>query len=155
MAHPKRFTKQKRDQELRTIPAGRSRRRLLTLSKYGMGRKAVAEFTGLDHRTLQRIKTCKTKYVRRATQELIFSVPFNAYCDRAVIDARATVSRINRLLGEGFTRSEIARRLNPKIRAKYKPGYAPLHIASGGKVIARTAMRVEQFYNRVTAEAAA
>lgn len=153
MAHPKRTTKKKRYRELATVPAGRARRRLITLSKKGVGRKAVHEFTGLDHRTLQRIKATKTKYVRKVTQELIFSVPFNAFCDRAVIDARPTVSRINRLLEAGFTRSELARRLNPKTKAKYKPGYASLQLG-GLKVIARTEMQVKKLYDRIMAEAA-
>lgn len=154
MAHPKRQCKRPRDRELKTIPAGRTRRRLITLSKSGIGRKAVVEFTGLDHRTLAKIKNGRTRYVRKETCDLIFSVPFNAYCDRALIDARPTIKLIARVQREGFTKSEIARRLSPKVRAKYKPGYASLQIANGSKVLARTAMRVEQFFQRLNAEAA-
>lgn len=134
MAHPKRKLKKPRGRELKTVPAGRTRQRMLTLSRHGLGRKAVHEVTGLNHRTLQRIKTGKTKYVRKETQQLIFSVPFNAHCDRALIDAGPTVKLIDRIKKNGFTQSEIARRLSPKVKAKYRQGYAPLLIARKGKV---------------------
>lgn len=154
MAHPKRTTKRPRKRELRTMLAGRTRRRLITLSQVGVGRKAVHEFTGLDHKTLRQIKNGSTKFVRRSTRDLIFAVPFNAFCNKALIDAGATQKRIAKLVQEGFTRSEIARRLSPTIKQKFLPGYASLQIGRKGRVIARTQMRVEQLYNRVMAEVA-
>ena len=154
MAHPQARYNGTRKQPLATVRAGRSRRRLLILSKRGIGRKAVSEFTSLDHRTIQRIKNGRTKYVRRETQELIFSVPFNAFCNRAVIDSGPTLKLIARAQREGFTKSEIARRLSPKVRDKYKPGHASLQIALNGKVLAQTQMKVERFLNRLMEEAA-
>lgn len=150
MAHPKYRTKQPRREELKTVPAGRSRNRLILLSQKGIGRKAVHECTGLDHRTLARIKNGKTRYVRKESRDLIFSVPFNAHSDMALIDSSKTQKLISRLLTQddmGFTRSEIARRLNPKVKARCKPGYATLEIGRKGRVLARSQMKVERLWN--------
>jgi hypothetical protein len=146
MAHPKRKLKHPRGRELKTVPAGRSRQRLNILSKRGVGRKAVHEVTGLDHHTLRAIRSGKTKYVRRETQELIFSVPFDAHCDHALIDATDTQKMIEVLTTRcdlGFTKSEIAKRIGTKARPN---GYATLHIGRKGNVLARSQMRIEKLY---------
>ncbi len=145
MAHPKYQTKQPRRLELKTVPAGRSRQRMLMLSRAGVGRKAIHEHTGLDHRTLARIRNGQTKYVRRETRDLIFSVPFDGHCDKALINAQRTWRLINRMLTKqnmGFTRSEIAKRIGGCVG---KNGFASLQIGKT-KVIARTQMRVEKLY---------
>ena len=151
MAHPKRKTKEPRWRELTTVLAGRSRRRLITLSRRGVGRKAVHEFTGLDHKTLREIKSGATKYVRRSTHALIFSVPFNAHCDKALIPARKTWQMVTALKEEGFTQSELARRLGNKPSRR---SHQTLNIGKD-RVTAKTQMKVEQLYNRVMAEAVA
>lgn len=145
MAHPKYITKNPRKVELKTVPAGRSRQRILTLSKRGIGRKAVHEVTGLDHRTLAKIKNGRTKYVRRETQRLIFSVPFDAHCDRAVIDGARTRKMIEELVTRhdtGFTKSEIAKRLGTKQKRLHKT----LNIGRKDMVLAKSQMRVEKLY---------
>src|ERR1051326_2251784 len=98
MAYPKLQTKRPRKRELKTVPAEGSRARLLELSKHGVGRKAVHEFTGLDHKTLREIKNGNSRYVRRATQDVIFSVPTNAHCDHALVSASKTQRMIRAML---------------------------------------------------------
>jgi hypothetical protein len=146
MAHPKLKTKKPRYRELQTVSAGRSRRRLITLSRHGVGRRAVHEVTEIDHRTLARIKNGKTKYVRRETQELIFSVSLNAHCDHALVRASETRRMIRTLTKRhdmGFTQSEIAKRIGNKPRTN---GYATLHIGRKANVLARSQMRIEKLY---------
>jgi hypothetical protein len=145
MAHPKCQTKQPRRVELKTVPASRCHQRILALSKHGVGRKAIHEHTGLDHRTLARIRNGQTKYVRCETRDLIFSVPFDGHCDKALIDAKPTWKMIDRMLRSrdmGFTRSEIAKRIGHHVS---KSGFAFLQIGKT-KVLARTQMRVEKLY---------
>lgn len=159
MAHPtqtgdrtsrtwkKRVWERERRGGLSTIPAGRTRQRLQTLSRVGIGRKAVHEFTGIDHRTLGRIKNGQTQRVRKETRELIFSVPMNAFCDKAVIDGTATRRLIGKLTSfdMGFTQAEIARRLGRKQKCPN------LFIGRKGNVIAKSAMKIEQLYNSMRA----
>lgn len=150
MAHPKHITKRPRKRALKTVPAGRCRQRILKLSKHGVGRKAIHEHTGLDHRTLAKIRNGRTKYVLRETHELIFSVPFDGHCDKALVDARPTIRLINKLVtpGVGFTKAEIACRLNPVKRKKNRT--ASLQIGKQ-RVTAHTAMKVEKIYRQVMA----
>lgn len=160
MAHPnnggdrdsrswkKRISERKRRGGLKTIPAGMIRSRLRALSEAGVGRKAVHEVTGIDHRTLAKIKNGDTRYVRRATADLIYAVPFNAFCDRALIDGNETrrlIRQMTKKRGMGFTQAEIARRLGARQKCPN------LQIARKGRVLARTAMKIEQLYNIVTA----
>jgi hypothetical protein len=81
--------------------------------------------------------------VRRETQRLIFSVSFDAHCDRAVIDGTKTRKMIEHLTRkDGFSKSEIAKRLG----AKQNREYATLHIAQKGMVLAKSQMRIEKLY---------
>lgn len=147
MAHPKLSTKHPRWRELSTVLAAKTRQRLLVLSRRGIGRRAVHEVTGIDHRTLARIKNKQTKYVRIETRDLIFSVPFDAHCDRAVISGAKTRHMIARLIERddtGFTRSEIAKRLG---RKPHTNGFANLEIGRKSMVLAKSQMRVEKLYN--------
>jgi hypothetical protein len=158
MAHPKhsrhdspaakkRLSERKRRGGLQTVLAVSSRQRLLNLSSVGIGRKAVAEFTGIDNRTLGRIKNGQTQYVRKGTAELIKSVPFNAFSDKAVIDGSETRRLLRRMTSErmGFTKAEIARRLGKKEKCPL------LFIGRKKMVIAKSAMAIEKLYNIVTA----
>ena len=150
MAHPKRITKRPRPAPLKMVTAGRSRLRLIKLSRAGIGRKAVHEITGLDHRTLAHIKNGRTKYVRKETRDLIFAVAFDAHCDRALVDARPTWKRINRMVTQddmGFTRAEIVRRAKFYIPAN---GWGSLQIGKT-KVTARTAMKIEKLWKDAAA----
>lgn len=154
MAHPKRdrnpnshlckermWTRRRRG-GLKTIPAGHVRRRLVSLSKAGIGRKAVHAVTGIDNRTLAKIKNGQTKRVGLETARLIKSVPFNAHSDLAVIDAKPTWELIDKLRewDMGFSKSEIARRLGAKQK------YPTLNI-NPERITARTAMRVRKLYD--------
>lgn len=127
---------------------------MLLLSRRGIGRKAIAEITGLDERTLGRIRNGQTRFVRRGTQELIFSVPFDAHSDGALVDARPTLQLVKRLTRPdiGFTKAEIACRINPSLRKKNRMATLRLGRRGGGKKItARTAMKIEQLFNQVMA----
>lgn len=148
MAHPKQLTKRPRPVALKTVPSGRTRQRLRTLSQNGIGRKAVHEVTSIDLRTLARIKSGQTKYVRRETMRLIFSVPFDAHCDRAVISGTKTRRMIEHLIThEDFTGSEIAKRLGTKQTRRHKT----LNIGRNENVLAKSQMRIEKLYRDAVA----
>jgi hypothetical protein len=84
--------------------------------------------------------------VRRETERKILAITREAYSDHALIPANHTLRQITELLTEGFTKTELARRLGYKTRA--------LQIAPG-KIIAKTAVKVDKFYRAIMAEAAA
>ena len=72
----------------------------------------------------------------------------DAIADGQRVSGGRTKARLNLLLTEGFTKTELARRLGSKAKVP------ALQIArANGKVLARTALRVERLYKTIMAGA--
>jgi hypothetical protein len=117
-----------------------------SLSRAGVGRRAVAEACDLDPSTVGKIRSGQRKFIRMGTALQILSVTADAPLDNALIDARPAMKQIGELLKEGFTKKELATRLG------YRNQQLQYH--SGRRMTARNVARVDRFYRRTMAGAA-
>ena len=125
----------------RIVKAGRVRRHILRLSAAGIGRRTVAELSGVPQSTITGIKSGNRLHVRQATQRRIMAVDLKQPCKPgARVPAGATWRRINRLMAEGFSQAEIARRLGFK---------TPALQLNKNTVTAKNARLVARFYNAI------
>lgn len=121
-----------------TVPAVRTRRHLIDLSKSGVGRRTIAETLGMSPTTIQEIRSSGTRRVTRATETKILSIEVGYVAGGVCVPAGDTRRRIEWLKRVcGMTPSEIARRL----------GTATLQIGLGATVRASTAEAVEGLYD--------
>jgi len=118
------------------VPADRARRHIWALSRRGLGRRAVAESSDVAISTLYAVKAGTKKQIRASTERRILAVDVSCLADSAIVRADETHKRIAWLLGEGFSKAEIARRLGCR-----KPA---LQLGERGRVLVRTAARVER-----------
>jgi hypothetical protein len=130
------------------VSAEPSRRHILRLSRAGVGEKSLAAASGVGRSAIRRIRCGAQLTVTPRTESRLLAVTKEAYGDGANLPAGPTLRLIERLLKEGFTKVELAKRISP--RTSVKPA---LNIGKSGRVKARTAMQVERFYNRLMARA--
>lgn len=118
-----------------------ARAHLLMLSKAGVGRKSVSDACDVSITVLQRIRQGRRRYIRWETEHRILSVTPEAFSGGSVIDSATTWKQAERLLEEGFTRSELAGRL----------GLAKPELRWGSRITGRTAVRVDRLYRTIMA----
>lgn len=116
------------------------RAHILKLSRAGVGRHALSEASDVRATTIQEIRSGKNRQIRKRTESRILSVTAAAGAGGALVPAGPTWRRINRLLREGFTRAEIARRLGYK---------RPALQLNKDFVTAKNAAAVRRLYDRV------
>jgi hypothetical protein len=122
------------------VSAKRARRHILKLSRAGVGRRSLAEASDVGETCIVEIRSGKKKRIRKRTESRILAVTAAAFAGGALVPAKRTWLLINRLLENGFTRAEIARRL----------GYRRPALQFGKDLVtAQTAATVERFYRRV------
>jgi hypothetical protein len=92
------------------------------------------------HTVVAEIRVGRKLRIRQRTERSILAVTKTAYAGGALIDADPTWKKINTLLDEGFTKSELARRLGSK---------TPALQFSHFEVTAKTAARVDRFYRAI------
>jgi hypothetical protein len=102
----------------------------------------IAEACGVSQSTLAAIKARRKTNIQARTHRAILAVTADVRGAGTLVDASPVWVQINRLLREGFTKGELARRLGNKTPA--------LQIRSD-VVTARTAMRVEKIHAEVMA----
>jgi plasmid maintenance system antidote protein VapI len=130
-----------------TVTARRVRQHIVALSFAGVGHRTVAELSGVDDRTISKIKNGRQKRITRKTEQAILAVNAGVVCDRAYVPAYNTHQRLYGLDRLGFTRIELARRLGIT-------GKRP-HLNFGGfraKLTARKALTIEKLYNQIMRE---
>jgi len=116
---------------------------LQKLSRRGVGYKTVAETADVSKTTLAEVISRRKSRIRSRTFRRCMAVTSDAVADRGIIKAAPTWAKVNRLLREGFTKAEIARRIGKKIPA----------LQLGRKAVtAINASRVERLYRTVMAE---
>jgi hypothetical protein len=119
-----------------------ARKHLRKLSKAGIGLNTVSEVTGLSKWKLADIRAQRVLRVRAETVRRIQSVPLDAHADGARVLADKTRQRLELLADEGFTQTEIAKRMGREGR---------FSLRKQKYVFARTEMKVEKLFNRVMA----
>ncbi len=125
------------------VDATRGRRHLLRLSRAGVGRRTVCDIAGISRTVYSAIRSGRKLKIRARTARRILTVTRAAMHDAKLLPAAPTLSRIRRLLEEGFTRGEIARRLGSRARIP------ALQIGRRPRVTARTAMRVQKLWRSI------
>lgn len=119
------------------VPAKAARKHILKLSAQGVGRRALAAASDVAERVIANIRSGKQVNVRRSTEERLLAISNQAPSDGALIRANVAWRQIKRLLAEGFSKAELARRL----------GYQSPSLQLGKKRIrARTAARVDRLF---------
>lgn len=113
------------------------------LREHGIGRLTVSDISGIPPSTIAKILRGDRRHVTARTERRILAVTKEAMHDAKLVAAFATRQRIRALLAEGFTRTELARRLGSRARAP------ALQIAKRGVVTARTEAKVERLYRAV------
>ena len=122
------------------IPAGAVRRKLLQLSRVGVGRRAVQRATGVSETTQCLLRRKRRTRIRAQSARRILDLTASNALQGAYVPAAPTWVRIRQLLRQGFTKAELARRLGYKRPAlQFRPG----------RVTARNARRILRLYNSV------
>ncbi len=124
------------------VPADDVRAHLKKLSRQGVGYKSVAVAADVSKTVLANILFRDQQQLRAQAAKRVLAVDADALADGARVKAGPTWRRLNRLLSEGFTKTELARRLGSKART-------PALQFKGRYVLAKTAARVERFYHIV------
>jgi len=122
------------------VDARAARRHISKLSKAGIGYKSVADAASVAHTVVAEIRAGRKLRIRQRTERSILAVTKTAYAGGALIDADPTWKQIDKLLEEGFTKAELARRLGLK-----SPAIQFKHF----EVTAKTAARVDRFYRAI------
>lgn len=127
------------------VSARKTRRHLRRLSKNGVGIRSVAEILERAPWHLRNIRAGKIAKVTSQMERKVLSVPLNAHADNALVPAAKTARLVNELRTEGFTYVQLALKFEmcPK---------AVMRLRRKVNVRARTAMKVEKFFNRCMAE---
>lgn len=122
------------------VPATRARRHINKLSKKGVGRRAIAAASDVADSVIHAVKTGRKLQIRKRTETRILAVTAEAVGDAALVSAKRTWVLIERLLDQGFSKAEIARRMGKK---------TPNLRFRKDRVTTRTASQVERFYRRM------
>jgi hypothetical protein len=130
------------------VDAAPARAHVRKLSRQGVGYKAVADAASVARTIVAKIRSGDKTQLRAETAKRILAVDRHAVSGGALVKAGPTTALLRELLREGFTKSELARRLGSKAK---EPS---LQItARNGFITARTAAKVERFYRRIMAGA--
>lgn len=124
------------------VSADRARRHLFRLSRAGVGRRAVSDAADVSMTVILKIRTRRKRQIRAETERRILSLTADARAGGSLVPARRTNQRIQKLLDEGFTKTELARRLGSQARQ-------PALQLGRGSITATNAMKVERLYWRV------
>lgn len=118
------------------------RAHLKKLSRQGVGYKSGAVAADVSKTVLADILFRDKRSLRAQSARRVLAVDRDAIADHALVKAGPTWRRLRRLLSEGFTKRELARRLGSKART-------PALQFRGRYILAKTAARVERFYQIV------
>lgn len=125
------------------VSAEAARRHVLRLSKQGVGRRALSAASDVAERVIANIRSGKQLNIRKSTEERLLRVSDQAPNDGALIGANGAWRQITKLLAEGFSKAELARRL----------GYQSPSLQFGKiRVRARTAARIDRLYRMLMKE---
>lgn len=123
------------------VPADKARAHLMSLSRRGVGKRAVQAASDVCMTVLTDIRTGKKAQIRARTERRILAVTPAMASDRAYVKPGRTHQLIARLVDEGFSKAELARRLGyRKAALQFRPN----------RMTARNVARVESLYRSLT-----
>lgn len=124
------------------VDSTRARAHLVSLSKRGVGKRAVAAASDVCMTVLQDIRTGKKKRIRARTERKVLAVASTMMSDGALVRSARALRLIKRLKEEGFTKRDLARRLGYRNDALQ---------FSGPYMTLRNLARIERLYRSLTA----
>lgn len=119
------------------VSSSDARAHLLKLSKRGIGYKAVADAASVSRSVTGRILWGKRPNIRKSTSDRILAVSKDAIADGARVSAKPTIEILNRLIQDGYTKTQLAAWLGSKAKV---PSLQIMHAT----ILARTASNVER-----------
>ncbi len=127
------------------VPAGPVRAHLRKLSRQGVGYKSVAAAADVSKTILGAILFRGKARLRAQAARRVLAIDRDAIADHGLVPSARTLQRLHALLQEGFTKTELARRLGSR-------ACVPALQIAGEQVLAKTEARVERFYRRLMVE---
>lgn len=125
------------------VSAQESRTHLLKLQAKGIGRRTIHDICGVAQNIIVGIRNGERPNVRKSTEQRILSVGLDALPDSALVSAKPTWKILRWLMSQGLDEATLAKRL----------GYAGRSLQIKKTYItAKTAIKVERFYNRMMVE---
>ena len=121
------------------IDATEAREHLLWLSSVGVGKRRVAELTGVSLSAIDKLRQGNRTKCRPETAAKILAVGRSRASDGAFIDAKKTWRLIDDLLKHGWTKQAIAKAIGSKAQR-------PALQLQPNKVTARNARAIEQLH---------
>ena len=113
-----------------------------TLSKCGVGYKAIAAAAGLARSTMQKIIRGKQQKIRKHHADRILAVDRAALADGALVPAAQTWNLLNELLESGYTKTFLAKQLGSRAKR-------PSLQIEAQRITALNASKVERLYRRI------
>jgi hypothetical protein len=102
----------------------------------------VNDLTGVSRTILCGIRDGTRKRCRKQTQDKILGVTIQPWSDAHLVDATETWRMLDELLSQGWTKTELARRLGSKAKT-------PALQLNRTIVTARNALRVKRLYKQL------
>lgn len=127
------------------VDAAPARQHLLRLSRQGVGYKSAAAAADVGKTTVFRVLNGTKTRLRAMSAKRILAVDREAVADHALIPAGPTWRLVHELLEEGFTKTELARRLGSRSKT-------PSLQLRRDVITAANASKVERLYSQVMAE---
>jgi len=93
------------------VSAENARKHLAFLRDRNIGRRTVCDVSGVADTVLQEINSGRKTQIRARTERAILAVTEAAAADSALVDAAATWRLLDELIADGYTKTELARRL--------------------------------------------
>lgn len=128
------------------ISAQKAREHLLALAEEGIGRRSIAAATDIASSTIAAIRSGEKNRIRENTERLILAVTPMVASDHGLIDASASNTLLDQLIGAGFSKKQLAQELGNSSRA--------LQIGRRGKVTVRSAHLIRIIHNRLMKQVA-
>lgn len=126
------------------VSADAARAHIEWLSARNVGRDAVAAASDVAVTIICEIRQRKRRRIRARTEARILAVTTTCRLDRAIVASYRTRKQLAALREEGYTVSELARRL----------GYRGRAVQVGDKITVRNADRIERLFVALTGDAA-
>lgn len=124
------------------VPAHKARAHLLALSSQGVGRRAVGDVTDISDTVLSDIRSGRKTQIRARTERKILAVTKDVAANHALTPATGTWELIDRLIGEGYTKGQLAQLLGKDM---------PALQLNKNQVLVRTAHSVQRLYQKLEA----
>lgn len=99
------------------VPAARARAHIRKLSGKGIGYKAVADAAGVSRSVVSRVLWGQKKFLRVPTAAAILAVDERCVADHALVPAGPTWQKLEQLLEDGYTKTQLAKWLGSKAKA--------------------------------------